>query len=323
MIDNAAIYMQNGKSIAVERVSSVNDNTMQSHFHAYYELFYLERGQRSVVVGDRSFILSPHEFIVFPPYIMHHSCSPKDVEFSRVVLYFLPSEIPAEIDLLLRQEPHPHELIDSKHKEELHKELCAIIEEQNQALAQAKNQSAIPAVPAPTSAANASTSAALSEADLMEGGAINLELLSNTAMQSRLRLLLITALRYQSKDIESQGEPKIAKIIKYIHNHYYQELSLDDLAEQFFISKYYLCREFKRFTACSFVEYLNKIRVLHAQRLFVESNKTITQIAIEVGFGSLTHFERVFFQHTALTPKKMCTSMRLMRDKTLPQKQVG
>ena len=77
---------------------------------------------------------------------------------------------------------------------------------------------------------------------------------------------------------------------------------------------YHLCREFKRFTMCNFVEYVNKIRVLHAQRLFVESDKTITQIAMDVGFGSLTHFERVFFQHTGQKPKKMCTFMREQRD---------
>ena len=104
--------------------------------------------------------------------------------------------------------------------------------------------------------------------------------------------------------------------MQYVHDHYFQELSLDGLAEMFFINKFSLCREFKRFTMCSFVEFLNKIRVLHAQRLFVESDKSITQIAIDVGFGSLTHFERVFAQHTHQTPKKMCQQMRQLRDKS-------
>ena len=66
MIDNAAIFMQSGHSIASERISSVNDNTMRSHFHSYFELFYLEKGKRAVVAGERSYLLGPHEFIIFP-----------------------------------------------------------------------------------------------------------------------------------------------------------------------------------------------------------------------------------------------------------------
>ena len=90
MIDNAAIFMQNGKNIATERICSINDNVLQSHFHTYYELFYLEKGQRNVVIGNSSYCMEPHDFIVFPPYTMHHSYSAEDVKFERLVLYFQP-----------------------------------------------------------------------------------------------------------------------------------------------------------------------------------------------------------------------------------------
>ena len=277
MIDNAAIFMQSGHSIASERISSVNDNTMRSHFHSYFELFYLEKGKRAVVAGERSYLLGPHEFIIFPPYTMHHSFSEPDVAFARIVLYFAPDTIPEALELKLRQETKPHAIASTQQQQDFYNQLCALMAEQDPQ---------------------------------------NKEAFQDEALHSRLNLLLISALRHESKDVAPQSEPKIAKIVQYVHNHYFQELSLDDLAEMFFINKFSLCREFKRFTMCSFVEYLNKIRVLHAQRLFVESDKSITQIAIDVGFGSLTHFERVFAQHTHQTPKKMCQQMRQLRDQS-------
>ena len=274
MIDNAAIAIQNGAPIALERIASINDNTLQSHYHPFYELFYLEEGKRSVVIDERSYDLKPGDFVIYPPYTMHRSFSAHNVSFSRIVLYFMPATIPQELREALNDKVEPYELISEHDKHAIIEQIEALITEQTKS---GKFQ--------------------------------------DDALQSRLKLLLISALRAEYKTPQPRSEPKMTAIIAYIQQHYFEPgLSLDELAARFFISKSYLCREFKRFTSLSFVAYLNRIRVLHAQRLFVESDKTITAIAAEVGFGSLTHFERVFAQHTQSTPKRMCASMRLMRD---------
>ena len=187
MIDNAAIFMQSGHSIASERISSVNDNTMRSHFHSYFELFYLEKGKRAVVAGERSYLLGPHEFIIFPPYTMHHSFSEPDVAFARIVLYFAPDTIPEALELRLRQETKPHAIASSQQQQDFYNQLCALMAEQDPQ---------------------------------------NKEDFHEVALHSRLNLLLISALRHESKDVAPQSEPKIAKIVQYVHNHYFQELSL-------------------------------------------------------------------------------------------------
>ena len=274
MIDNAAIAIQNGTPIALERIASINDNTLQSHYHAFYELFYLEEGKRSVVIDERSYDLEPGDFVIYPPYTMHRSFSAQGVSFSRIVLYFMPATIPPELRYALNDKVEPYALIAER-------DLLAIDAQINDLIA-----------------------------EQTKGGKFQAD-----ALQSRLKLLLISVLRAEYKRPQPRSEPKMTAIIAYIQQHYFEPtLSLDELAARFFISKSYLCREFKRFTSLSFVAYLNKIRILHAQRLFVESDKTITAISAEVGFGSLTHFERVFVQHTQSTPKRMCSSMRLMRD---------
>lgn len=273
MIDNAAIYMQNGKSIATERICSVNDNVMQSHFHNYYELYYLEQGERKVVIGNTSYQLKAHDYIVFPPFTMHHSYSDEGVRFSRLVLYFQPELISTEIKEFFANDLTPHSIDDEDTHKLFYGQLCQLICEQDKP-----------------------------------------QLMSLEVMNALLQIILITIVRNQSNTHRALSEPKMASVISFVHQNYFKDLCLDDLSERFFISKSYLCREFKRFTSCSFVEYLNKIRVLHAQRLFIESNKSITEIAIEVGFGSLTHFERVFSKNNGITPKKFCSNVRKDRD---------
>lgn len=276
MIDNAAIAMQNGQKIAAERICSVNDNTLQSHYHAFFELFYLEHGKRNVMVGNRCYELEPKSFIIYPPYTMHRSYSAQDVEFSRIVLYFMPDEIPESLNKMLSQNVCPHDLIDYEAKQLIYKQIINILEEQDKP-----------------------------------------QRFSELVIHNQLQLLLINALRQESRQLKPLHEPKIAAIISYIHQNYFDHsLSLSTLEQKFFISSGHLCREFKRFTQCSFVEYLNKIRVLHAQRLFVESDKSITQIAIEVGFGSLTNFERAFVKNTQQQPRLVCRHMRKIRDQS-------
>ena len=53
MIDQAGIMMAQGRSIAGERIQGVNDNMSKSHYHDYFELYYLEEGERFHIIQDR------------------------------------------------------------------------------------------------------------------------------------------------------------------------------------------------------------------------------------------------------------------------------
>ena len=83
-------------------------------------------------------------------------------------------------------------------------------------------------------------------------------------------------------------------MIRYIHSHYQEDISLEMLAQMFYISPYYLCREFKKSTNSTIVRYINVTRIMNAQRKFMETSKNITDISRETGFSNLTHFNRVF-----------------------------
>lgn len=96
MIDQAGIMMAQGSTIACERISGVNDNMMKSHYHNYYELYYLEDGERYHMIQDDMYTMKPGELILFSPYILHRSYGDENVPFRRLVLYFHRNEVESQ-----------------------------------------------------------------------------------------------------------------------------------------------------------------------------------------------------------------------------------
>ena len=88
MLDQAGIRMAQGAEIACERISGVNDNMYQPHYHNYYELYYLEEGGRYQRSDNDLYLLQPGDFILFSPYCMHYSYGDMDMRFRRIILYF-------------------------------------------------------------------------------------------------------------------------------------------------------------------------------------------------------------------------------------------
>ena len=95
---------------------------------------------------------------------------------------------------------------------------------------------------------------------------------------------------------------KVHEIAIYLQNHSSDKICLDDLAAHFFISRSYLTRIFRTVTGFTVNEYQNICRIKKAQILLRETSMTMTEIALETGFGSLPYFERIFRRATAQTP---------------------
>lgn len=72
----------------------------------------------------------------------------------------------------------------------------------------------------------------------------------------------------------------------------------------FHISTYYLCREFKKNTNRTFVDYIKHTRIMNAERLFKETDKNVTEVAMLTGFSNLTHFNRVFKEIAGVNPSQ-------------------
>ena len=80
-----------------------------------------------------------------------------------------------------------------------------------------------------------------------------------------------------------------------------KDISLDMLAKRFFVSKYYLCRAFKKHNGISVHGYINQKRVMHAKEL-IESGETASGAAYRVGFGDYSAFYRAYVKIIGKSP---------------------
>ncbi|HTX21809.1 MAG TPA: helix-turn-helix domain-containing protein [Candidatus Aquilonibacter sp.] len=94
---------------------------------------------------------------------------------------------------------------------------------------------------------------------------------------------------------EQNAEPPlIARAKQFIAEHQTEELSLEQVAKAVHTSKFYFCKMFRRATGINFTDYLSRVRTERAKNLLLNPNLRVSEIAYEVGFQSLTHFNRVF-----------------------------
>jgi YesN/AraC family two-component response regulator len=94
---------------------------------------------------------------------------------------------------------------------------------------------------------------------------------------------------------EQNAEPPvITRAKQFINEHQTEELSLDQVAKSVHTSKFYFCKMFRKSTGINFTDYLSRVRTERAKNLLLNPNLRVSEIAYEVGFQSLTHFNRVF-----------------------------
>lgn len=94
------------------------------------------------------------------------------------------------------------------------------------------------------------------------------------------------------------------QVIYYLHLHYKEELALEDIASYLYYNKNYLCSLLKAQTGQSFIDLLHEVRIFHACALLKATDKTINEIAFEVGFNSLETFFRVFKNLKGIPPSE-------------------
>lgn len=91
-------------------------------------------------------------------------------------------------------------------------------------------------------------------------------------------------------------------IVDYIEKNYSQNLSLDIIAKEFFVSKSYFCRIFKHNFGKSFNNYLCVYRIEKASVLLKNTDSPVSEIASHVGFNSFSFFDKMFKKHIGMSP---------------------
>ena len=102
--------------------------------------------------------------------------------------------------------------------------------------------------------------------------------------------------------ISKKFETRINKVCTYIQNHYSKSISLKQVSDLVFMTESNFCKFFKKATSTTFSDYLNDLRINEACHLLLYSEDTVSKIAHDCGFESLSYFNRVFLRKKQFTP---------------------
>lgn len=104
---------------------------------------------------------------------------------------------------------------------------------------------------------------------------------------------------------ESNSEPQIVvKAKRFINAHLEEKLSLDTVAGHVGVSPFYFCKLFKQATDMTLTEYVNRRRVEWAKRKLINPNSRVTEVAFDVGFQSVSQFNRSFLKYVGVSPTR-------------------
>jgi AraC-like DNA-binding protein len=108
----------------------------------------------------------------------------------------------------------------------------------------------------------------------------------------------------RKKSVSRNVESTIKKMIYFIQANYEKKIYLDDIALSANIGKGECCRLFKTYLCTTPIKYLMEYRIEQSISMLLDGNKTITEIAMDVGFNSINHFIDTFKKITGTTPHK-------------------
>lgn len=109
-------------------------------------------------------------------------------------------------------------------------------------------------------------------------------------------------------------EKKIYAVASYIHTHYAEPLSLELLAQKFFIGSCYLSHQFKSITGFTLTDYIQMTRVRNLQSMLINTGIPITEAALSCGFTSFSQFNRVFQKHIGMAPSQYRKQNRMISE---------
>ncbi|HZG76251.1 MAG TPA: AraC family transcriptional regulator [Paenibacillus sp.] len=269
------LFENKNETFLVHHRRAKSHSMASSHFHGTYEVFYLMSGKRRFFIKDRTVVIDEGDVIVIAPNVLHRTTDTETPEHERLVVNihesYLTAPDGARPDIL--QPLFEKDYVILKH-----------------------------------AAHDRVTVGALAQRIIEEtrrkqpGFETYAQTLSLQLLIACCRQLAEAAPELPSPEPPSLAHERISDIVRYINEHYMEELSLHVLAEKFYVSPYYISRFFKETTGFTFVEYLNNVRVKEATTLLMRTSLKANAIARRVGFGSVTHFGRVFKLVTGHAP---------------------
>ncbi len=261
--------------IIIERGKRGDFSPLQSdHNHVFFEIFYLFSGKCRFLLKDSVYNLEKGDLVFIAPGELHHAVYSSGNSCEIITVYFKKEYM--NWDLLktwLPTENHAemHSFMGSiptLYQEDFRNLLLRMLSENSRI----------------DEYSNAFMSCYLQEILLL--------------------LMRLSVINEKEPDILNSRDAEILMATKYIYNNFSKPLTLEEVSAVASLSPTYFSKKFKQTTGMGYKEYLNHVRLKHAQAALLTTNNTITDIALEYGFNDSNYFKDLFKKVYGKSPRE-------------------
>lgn len=241
----------------------------ERHCHSGYELLFVLRGEGDYIVEGTQYPLRADTLMLLRPWEYHYVRPQASAPYDRYVIHFdasVPVDAAARLPLLNTAKVKSRGVYFSS---------AALM------------QRLLPVF------------RMLELLDDLQGSGSREETLIRTVVT---QVLMLLSLEKAAEDEASTNE-LVSGVIDRLNSGLAEDITLDRLAQEFYISKYYLCRTFRQYTGMSLMTYLGTKRIALAQQL-LEQGRSAAETAALVGFHDYSSFYRAFCKHTGHAPAR-------------------
>jgi len=245
---------------------------VEFHYHEFCKLLLLVSGSGSYVVDGQRYRLQPGDAVLIGSRSVHKPELETGGAYERIIIYISPEFLQrassgdcALLDCFFSQKGHVLRLKEPRRKKLF--DLAAALEKE------------------------------------LNGEEYGRDIASNAAL---MRLLVQIGREQRRSDAQNPQpvQPENRRVLdwmRYLDAHLEEDISIDQLAERFYISKFHMMRLFRQETASTIYTYLSQRRLLHAREL-INGGLRATEACYRSGFRSYSSFTRAYSKHFGSTP---------------------
>lgn len=256
----------------VEIAKKTSHTMPEMHYHDFYEIYFQDQGTRDNIVSNTFYKLCPHDIMLLKPHTLHQSISPN--KHTRTIVYFTPDFLHTFFtEYAIRELLFPFHYESLSLSSDNYYHAASIIKE-------------------------------MSQIDRYHPTAAAYVLLSELlqTISKNIREFPPDDHTHKKSDLPPGEIPSVSPLISYVHENFLTLTSLEEIADTFYITPSHLCRTFKRLTGCTVIQYINMLKIQKACGLLKDTQKNVTDIAMECGFNSTMYFCKLFKSTLNMTP---------------------
>ena len=280
--------MNSNKYFVVSRlIHDISSGMHTPHSHSHCELYYLISGGCTMLAGQTNYTLTPGMILIIPSNVPHKTTYVSTTS-ERLTVEFSPeyiSDIAEEfgdiwMDRFFYNSPIYLPQDSRSHIEHM---FTTLMEDKRPAVSLSPEDSVLP-----------------QQEDIFSDCVrkLHFQEIIIELLRRNTHTNYVTAERILISDIA------VAEALRYIDANYNEPLTLEGIADMYRLNPSYFSSKFKSVNGIGFKEYHNNVRIVHAEKLLLETDMSITEIAIKCGYETSNYFGDAFRRINNCSPSQ-------------------